>query len=143
MGVETFGSTDVTGKRQAKRARVLLAAKLLVPGGGELDARLRDLSRKGALVECNIAPPAGTEVTFIRGATSVPARIAWTAGNRVGLEFAYMIDEGEVLVQLGRPVGDRGPSNFRRSGLFGDMSEREKHLARQWGVTVGITLPGE
>jgi hypothetical protein len=142
MGVETFGTTDVTGKRQAKRARVLLAAKLLIPGG-ELDARLRDLSRKGALVECNIAPPAGTEVTFIRGATSVPARIAWTAGNRVGLEFAYMIDEGEVLVQLGRASGDHSAPHFRRPSLFGNMSEHEKHLARQWGASVGIAVPGE
>ena len=142
MGVETFGNADVSGKRQAKRARVLLAAKLQTDGG-EIDARLRDLSRKGALVECNVVPPAGTELVFNRGATSVPARVAWTAGNRVGLEFAYMIDENEVLVQLRRAGGDQGQPRFRRPGLFGDMSEQEKKLARMWGVTVGIAVPGE
>jgi hypothetical protein len=142
MGVETFGSADVTGKRQAKRARVLLAAKLQT-GEGEIEARLRDLSRKGALVECNVVPPAGTELVFNRGATSVPARVAWTAGNRVGLEFAYMIDENEVLVQLRRSTGDQSQPRFRRPGLFGDMSEQEKKLARLWGVSVGIAVPGE
>jgi hypothetical protein len=142
MGVETFGNAGVTGKRQAKRARVLLAAKLQT-ADGEIEARLRDLSRKGALVECNVVPPAGTELVFNRGATSVPARIAWTAGNRIGLEFAYMIDENEVLVQLRRANGDQNQPRFRRPGLFGDMSEQEKKLARLWGVSVGIAVPGE
>ena len=142
MGVEPFDKTDVTGKRQAKRARVLLAARLMTPDG-EIDARLRDLSRKGALVECNVAPPAGTEVVFTRGATSVPARVAWSAGNRVGLEFAYMIDENEVLVQFRRTSGDQNQPRFRRPSLFGDMSEQEKKLARMWGATVGIAVPGE
>jgi hypothetical protein len=142
MGVESFGGAGVTGKRQAKRARVLLAAKLQTQAG-EIDARLRDLSRKGALVECNVAPPVGSELVFTRGATSVPARVAWAAGNRIGLEFAYMIDGNEVLVQLGRTPGDQGQPRFRRPGLFGDMNEQEKKLARLWGVSVGIAVPGE
>src|SRR5947209_18423990 len=137
MGVETFGNSDVTGKRQAKRARVLLTAKLQT-GAGEIEARLRDLSRKGALVECNVAPPAGTELIFHRGSTSVPARVAWTAGNRVGLEFAYMIDENEVLVQLRRTNNEQSQPRFRRPSLCGDMTEQEKKLARLWGASVGI-----
>jgi len=142
MGVETFGDAGVTGKRQAKRARVLLAARLET-SAGQVEARLRDLSRKGALVECSIAPPVGSEVVFTRGSTCVPARVAWTAGNRVGLEFAYMIDENEVLVQLGRTSNDQNQPRFRRPSLFGDMSEHEKQLARMWGVSVGIAVPGE
>jgi hypothetical protein len=142
MGVESFGDAGVTGKRAAKRARVLLAAKLQT-SAGEVDARLRDLSRKGALVECSVAPPVGSELVFTRGATSVPARVAWTAGNRVGLEFAYMIDENEVLVQLRRISNDQSQPRFRRPGLFGDMSEQEKKLAQLWGVSVGIAVPGE
>ena len=143
MGVETFGDAGVTGKRQAKRARVLLAARLET-SAGPLEARLRDLSRKGALVECSMAPPpVGSEVVFTRGTTCVPARVAWTAGNRVGLEFAYMIDENEVLVQLRRTNSDQNQPRFRRPSLFGDMSEQEKQLARLWGVSVGIAVPGE
>jgi hypothetical protein len=144
MGVEHFVDGPVAGKRQAKRARVLLAAKLQLANGGEIDARLRDLSRKGALVECQTVPPVGTELMFTRGSTSIPARVAWTGSDRVGLEFAFMIDEQEVLVQLKRTSGDQNQPRFRRPRLFGEsMSHQEKQLARLWGASVGIAIPGE
>jgi hypothetical protein len=140
MGVE-FVDAPAAGKRMAKRARVLLAAKLRTPGG-EIDCRLRDLSRKGALVECATVPEAGSEVVFQRGATSVPARVAWAGSDRVGLEFAYMIDENEVLVQLKRTSGDQAQPRFRRPRLFGeDMSDQEKTMARLWAQSVGIDVP--
>src|SRR5688572_2797387 len=150
MGAEGFLEAPVEGQRKAKRARVLLAVRLGT-GQGEFDARLRDLSRKGALVECPNVPPVGSEVMFTRGSTSVPARVAWTSGNRIGLEFAYMIDESEVLVQLGRQaapsaalVNPYAPTRFRRARLFGeDMSEQERAIARAWGRQVGIDVPGE
>lgn len=143
MGVEHFVDGQVAGKRKAKRARVLLAAKLKT-SGGEIDARLRDLSRKGALVECQNVPPVGTELLFTRGNTSIPARVAWSGADRVGLEFAYMIDEHEVLVQLKRTSCDQNQPRFRRARLFGEaMSHEEKQLARLWGVSVGIAIPGE
>lgn len=143
MGVEQFVDGQVAGKRKAKRARVLLAAKLQT-SSGEIDARLRDLSRKGALVECQTVPPVGTELIFNRGSTSIPARVAWTGSDRVGLEFAYMIDEHEVLVQLKRTTNDQNQTRFRRPRLFGEtMSHQEKQLARLWGASVGISIPGE
>lgn len=143
MGVEHFVDGPVAGKRQAKRARVLLAAKLQT-ANGEIDARLRDLSRKGALVECQTVPPVGTELVFNRGSTSIPARVAWAGRDRVGLEFAYMIDEHEVLVQLKRTTSDQNQPRFRRPRLFGEqMSHHEKQIARLWGASVGIAIPGE
>ncbi|HYW17481.1 MAG TPA: PilZ domain-containing protein [Allosphingosinicella sp.] len=143
MGVEHFVDGPVAGKRQAKRARVLLAAKLQT-ANGEIDCRLRDLSRKGALVECQTVPPVGTELMFTRGSTSIPARVAWSGSDRVGLEFAYMIDEHEVLVQLKRTTSDQNQPRFRRPRLFGEqMSQHEKQIARLWGASVGIAIPGE
>lgn len=140
MGVDNFLKAPVTGNRQAKRARVLLAAKLETPHG-EIDARLRDLSRKGALVECSPVPPVDTQVVFRRGPISVPARVAWSAAGRVGLEFHYMIDENDVLVQMKRSPNTSAPQRFRRPGIKEDASEKERALARAWGVQVGITLP--
>ena len=150
MGAESFLEAPAEGQRKAKRARVLLAIKLGTEHG-EVDGRLRDLSRKGALVECTTVPPVGSEVMFTRGSTSVPARVAWSSGNRIGLEFAFMIDESEVLVQLGRPapaaaapVNPYAPTRFRRARLFGeDMGEQERAIARAWGRQVGIHVPGE
>ena len=142
MGVDNFVASGVGGKRATRRARVLLAAKLQTPVG-EVDCRLRDLSRKGALVECTQLPPVGSEVTFVRGSTIVPARVAWTGAGRVGLEFLFMIDEQEVLVQLKRKSINQSFERFRRPGLNEDMSEEARKLAREWGVTVGLTVPSD
>lgn len=141
MGAETFVTPAVAGKRTSKRARVLLAAKLQT-SFGEVDARLRDLSRKGALVECAQIPSVGSEVIFVRGSTVVPARVAWAGARRVGLEFHHMIDEQEVLVQLGKGSANRTgePGRLRRPALIRDMSDEERVLARKWGAAVGIQL---
>ena len=138
MGVENFGGTTVGGKRSGKRARVLLAARLETKSG-EIEARLRDLSQKGALVECLVVPPVGSEVVFVRGATRVPARVAWAAADRIGLEFHHEIDENEVLVQLGKKPEPK-PSALLRPG-FGKLSPDDRRVAHAWGVTVGLTLP--
>ena len=142
MGADNFVTSGVGGKRAARRARVLLAAKLQT-SLGEVDCRLRDLSRKGALVECSQLPPVGAEVTFVRGSTIVPARVAWTGAGRVGLEFLFMIDEQEVLVQLKRKSSNQSFERFRRPGLNEDMTEDARKLAREWGVTVGLTVPSD
>jgi hypothetical protein len=138
MGVENFANAPA-GKRSAKRARVLLAAKLETDSG-EIDARLRDLSQKGALVECLQVPRAGSEVVFVRGATRVPARVAWAGPDRVGLEFHHMIDEQEVLVQLGKRPPPRAES-FRRPGIAAGLTPDERKMAKAWGVTVGLNIP--
>jgi len=143
MGVENFVDGPIAGKRQAKRARVLISAKIRAPAG-EIEVRLRDLSRKGALIECDVPLEVGSEVMFLRGSTIVPARVAWTAAKRVGLEFDYMIDESDVMVQLRRTSGEQQQQRFRRPRLYGEaMSEQDRKLARVWGLSVGIALPGE
>ena len=146
MGVENFpgmSGATTTGQRSAKRNRVLLAAKLKT-SSGEVDARLRDLSQKGALVECDECLSVGDQVVFTRGATIVPARVAWTGGKRVGLEFKREIDESEVLVQLGRGPSNSSPQRFRRPGLNGSsLSDQERKLARLWAGNVGINFSGD
>jgi len=139
MGVENIVKASMAAQRQAKRARVLLAGKLQTPYG-EVDARLRDISSMGALVECAQVPPVGCEVVFSRGQTVVPARVAWSAAGRVGLEFRYPIDENEVLVQLKKAPSAAAP-RFRRPGLNEGISDDDLKVARAWGVTVGIALP--
>ena len=153
MGVENFpgmsGATKVS-QRGAKRNRVLLSAKLRT-SLGEIEARLRDLSTMGALVECDERLSVGEELVFTRGQTVVPARVAWTGGKRVGLEFLRTIDESEVLVQLGRGesksvVDDRfkrSPLQGGRPALHGSLSEQERKLAQLWGARVGITFSGD
>lgn len=142
MGVENFGNTSAGSKRTAKRARVLLAARLET-SDGEIEARLRDLSQKGALVECVQVPPVGSEVVFVRGATRVPARVAWAGPDRVGLEFHHEIDEHEVFVQLGkRPQPKPKPVSFRRPGFGSSEAPDERQTGETWGASVGLS-PGK
>lgn len=102
MGAEgTLPPETDTGQRGAKRARVLLSA-VLRTGLGDTPVRLRDMSSTGALIETGKALPVGTEVLFIRGATMVPARIAWAGPGKLGIQFAEPIDEAELLVHIGR-----------------------------------------
>src|SRR4028118_1190161 len=143
MGAHSFVDVPVAGKRSARRARVLLAAKLRTGSGYDIDVRLRDLSQRGARVGVQSLPPQGSETVFSRGSISVPARVAWTGEGRAGLEFAFPIDESEVLVQWKRTKVDSNQPRFRRPRLGEDMSEQEKRLARLWGASVGIAVPGE
>lgn len=144
MGAETFlnsAANGTSGKRSARRSRVLLAAKLETPVG-LIDVRLRDLSRKGALVESAELPPVGTELVFQRGKTTVPARVAWASGGRIGLEFHYMIDESELLVHIGRAKEPAASQpRYGRSAITMGMNAKERKLAKAWSVTVGLTLP--
>ena len=140
MGVEGFPNVTEGGKRTAKRARVLLAAKLRT-ATGEVDARLRDLSQKGALIECNQRLAIDDQVTFVRGDTVVPARVAWSGGNRFGLEFLRMIDESEVLVHVARPTVTQNQQRFRRPRIMGeDLSEQDRKLAQVFAKSVGISI---
>lgn len=137
MGAENFNGTSVGSKRTAKRARVLLAARLET-SGGVIEARLRDLSQKGALVECVQVPPVGSELVFVRGATRIPARVAWAGKDRVGLEFHHEIDAHEVFVHIGKR-SEAGPVSFRRP--LGSLSPEDRRVAQAWGVTVGLIVP--
>lgn len=143
MGVEPFETveSDEAGKRASKRARVLLAAKLHTPAGS-FEARLRDLSRHGALIESPAIVRPGMKVTFERGATSVPATIAWATGIRIGLEFEHPIDENELLIHIGRakPAAP-SPASYSRGGIARGMTAQDRRMAQAWSVAVGLNLP--
>jgi len=144
MGAENYVNASAGSKRSAKRARVLLSAKLKT-SFGEVDARLRDMSRKGALVECIEVPAVGSKVVFVRGDVAIDARVAWAAHDRVGLEFDQMIDEHDLLVHIGKPGKSASAqpdySMYRRPPVSRRMSTEERNAARAWSVAVGLNLP--
>lgn len=140
MGVEPI-ENEATGQRAEKRARVLLAARLHTPLG-VADACLRDLSCKGALIECYALPEVGAGVVFERGAVRIPATVAWIADGRIGLKFEHAIHESELLIHISRPASRRSaPLNFSRPGITRGMSARNRRAAEAWSVAVGLTLP--
>lgn len=140
MGAESFVQSTDVGKRASRRARVLLAAKLRTPAG-EIDCRLRDLSRMGALLECKPTPAVGSDVVFLRGKVAIPARVAWSAADRTGIEFERPIDEQDMLVQLKSGSGAEVPEYYQRIGRT--MSVEQRRYFRSWGVAMGLTVPEE
>lgn len=148
MGAENLLGKAQIGQRNVKRSRVLLAARLQT-SRGEIDARLRDLSRRGALIESDETLPIGEEVVFSRGDTMVRARVAWTGGNRIGLEFLQPIKEAEVLFHVSRPGASRTqiepPSRrrFRRPSFSESLSDYERKLALVIGASLGVRLIDE
>lgn len=139
MGAEPFESVEA-GQRASKRARVLLAAKLHTPNGVS-DARLRDLSRHGALIESPAIVKAGLKVTFERGASRVAATVAWATGIRIGLQFEHPIDESELLIHIGKAKPAVAPVSYGRSGITTGMSAKDRRMAQAWSVAVGLNLP--
>ena len=148
-------AADAEGNRVAKRARVLLAARLQTQRG-EFDARLRDLSCRGALLECNRPFSVGEAVTFSRGETVVLARVAWTSGSRIGIEFAVPIEESEVLIHVNPAGAKPEPQNhiqaleqaqanaeFRRPSFNARLSDYDRKLARVIGASLGVGLIDE
>jgi hypothetical protein len=138
MGAEPFVQSADVGKRASRRARVLLAAKLQTPEG-EIDCRLRDLSRMGALLECKPQPAVGSRVVFLRGKVAIPARVAWNASDRIGVEFEHPIDEQEMLVQLKHGPRADIPEFYKRIGRT--MSVEERRHIRKWTTAMGLATP--
>ena len=140
MGVDSFTNAIGARKREAKRARVLLTARIDAPSG-EITVRLRNLSRKGALVEGEGIPSKGEKLAFIRGNARVPARVVWVAGNQAGLEFRHPIDESELLVQVTRAGGQPDRRRYRRPRLTSDdITPEERMLIKLWGMSVDIDM---
>ena len=129
--------------RRNKRSLVLIAAKIKT-ARGTVEARLRNLSRNGALLEADIPPQEGTEVVFERGETIAPARVAWVSKDRFGIQFDHPIQESEVLIHIGKPQhnGEMDPRSFRRSGFRErSLNPVERHLGETWFKSLNATTP--
>jgi len=92
-------SKDSKHARREQRFAVDLEATLR-GGPVELPVRLRDLSRGGALATCPFPPSPLSNVTLVRGALALEARVVWAGRGRFGLEFASPMRATELLVQL-------------------------------------------
>ena len=100
MGAELPIRMPLAIKRGERRARLTVQAVLLA-AGCELPARLRDMSRTGALAEAAHPPRQGSEVVLACAGMVVPATVAWVIGRRFGLEFHRPIAKRDVALMSG------------------------------------------
>ena len=91
--------------RAATRLNFFLAAHLVCDDGREVNARVRNLSAGGMMIDTTVALTPGTMVRAeIRGVGQVPGEVAWAHAGRVGISFAVEIDPGRAR----RKPGDAG-----------------------------------
>lgn len=101
-------------KREPKRSRVFLVAQV-DSGNGPVEARVRDISRSGALMESDIAQQAGASVRLICGGAHIDARVAWAEDGCFGLEFETPLLVGELIDQSGSKLNLSAPRSYRRT----------------------------
>lgn len=101
-------------KREPKRSRVFLLAQV-DSGGGPVEARIRDISRSGALLESKSPQQAGARVRMSCGGVHVDGRIAWAEEGCFGVEFETPLLAGKLIDQAGSKLNVSAPRSYRRS----------------------------
>lgn len=77
--------------RRDDRAGLFMAA-MLRHRGQDCTVIVRDISRRGAMVEADCLPGPGTAVELVRADLRVVASVAWANEGRAGLEFSEAIN---------------------------------------------------
>ena len=103
-------------KREPKRSRVFLDAQV-DSGGGPAEARIRDISRTGALLESEVSQQVGAHVRLTCGGATVDGRVAWADEGCFGLEFDTPLLAGKLIDQSGSKLSVSAPRSYRRSDL--------------------------
>lgn len=85
----------------------MFVVAVLYADGGSAPARIRNMSRNGALIECAAIPPDGSQVRLSRGSLIVRGCIAWRGGDRAGIRFDGAIEVAEWLPRASKPSGQQ------------------------------------
>lgn len=88
----------VKDNRSDRRTNLFVTATLYA-GEGSVPARIRNLSRAGALVEAAVLPAPGTRVRLARGSLNVTGTVVWREGGRAGLRFGSHVSVPDWLPQ--------------------------------------------
>jgi hypothetical protein len=89
-----------TNSRSATRSNVFLSATL-VTDSSTLAVRIRNLSAHGALLDGSALPAAGLGVRLVRGGLTVRGRVAWQAGDQIGISFDDQIEVAQWVRRVG------------------------------------------
>ena len=82
------------------RANVFLTATLDERGKATA-VRIRNISRRGALVDAPLLPPVGTRVRLMRGRLTAAGQLAWAGAGQAGLNFDCEIDVASWVQRAG------------------------------------------
>jgi hypothetical protein len=115
------GRTDRCEPRCEVRLLVALRTE-----AGEVQARLLDLSRQGALAQMLRPPAPGTSCIVARERLEVSATVRWVRGGRFGLVFEERLRATDLFFQLGRSRSaiEEGEERPGQAGLTASTKAR-------------------
>ena len=111
--------TAETDHRSEVRSNVFLAATLDA-GPGAVAARIRNLSARGALVECSELPPVSSKVRLARAALTADGQLVWHSPPYGGINFDAEIDVKSWV----RGIGHAGQQ--RVDGILAAMRNQRR-----------------
>ena len=99
-------------KRDPKRSRVFLSAQV-DSGTGPVEARIRDISASGALLESELPVKSGAEVAVRCGDTAANGRVAWADRGWFGVEFDTPLTVDQLVDPHGAKLSVSAPRTYR------------------------------
>lgn len=122
-----------------RRSNVFMKA-FLDGEGAPVEVRLRNLSKKGALVEAQLLPEAGKPVLFRKGDLAVPGCVVWRDGRYAGVAFDVELEPETLLRHIPAPRPAR-EFKAKRPPIKGvTLSAGERRLAEDY--IFGQPIPG-
>ena len=122
-------------ERRSARATVMLAA-VIEHSDTRTPVRVRDLSEHGAQVIGDELPAPDTQIIFRCNGKAVAGWVAWSQGERCGIEFGKPTAPDLLTKREPRPdaiTRDTREADFRRPGFRGNLlSEEERRIIEQW-----------
>lgn len=118
--------------RSQNRSNVFLSASLLV-GATSVSVRVRNMSRRGALLDGGSLPQSGAKVRLVRGELSVEGNIAWRREGQAGIRFTGEIDVASWVRKVGHPGQqrvDNAMAALRRNEAVADFESQKPSLER-------------
>lgn len=97
------GEEALSGGAEARadpRINLFLSATVEVDGRS-LSVRIRNLSRRGAMIECPGLPQSGSAIVIERTGLKIGGLLRWASGPRAGVQFDRVIDLAAWSPSLG------------------------------------------
>lgn len=122
--------------RRSARANVILTG-MIEHLNSRIPVRIRDLSEHGAQVIGDKLPAPDTQITLRCNGKAVDGWVAWSRGERAGIEFGEPTPPEGLTKRERRPgleiTKDTRETEFRRPGFRGNqLSDEERKIIEEW-----------
>lgn len=118
------------GHRRTDARHPLIWSGLIHFNHDSTPVRLRNISTKGALIDCDILLPVGAPLLLDLGeAGTIFGKVAWAMGEQAGLTFDQLFD----LAQLAKAKPDVAPKSWKPPAYLSDATQTGSAWDDKWG----------